>query len=67
MGGRRQHDPHNLVTVCWMYGPAPGMPACHDLVHQHKRVYLPLLEQVVGVPGITALQLKRWSERRARS
>ncbi len=64
MGGRRQHDPNNLVTVCWMYGPSPGTPACHDLVHSNKRLYLPLLEQVITIPGVTALQLRRWAKAR---
>jgi hypothetical protein len=60
MGGRRDHDPSNLVTVCWMYGPGKGLPPCHDLVHREKGTYLPLLEYVATHPGVTAFQLRRW-------
>lgn len=60
MGGRRDHDPSNLVTVCWMYGPGNGRPPCHDLVHREKSTYVPLLEYVATHPGLTALQLRRW-------
>lgn len=59
MGGRREHDLTNLITVCWMWGGN-----CHDLVHSNKSLWLPLLEQTVAVPGVTAMQLRRWSRRR---
>lgn len=58
MGGRREHDLTNLITVCWMWGGN-----CHDLVHSNKTLWLPLLEQTVAVPGVTALQLHRWARR----
>lgn len=60
MGGRRDHDPTNIVTVCWMYGPGKGIAPCHDLVHSNKGLYLPLLKHVVATPGITVMQLQRW-------
>jgi hypothetical protein len=58
MGGRREHDLTNLITVCWMWGGN-----CHDLVHSNKSLWLPLLERTVAVPGVTALQLRRWALR----
>jgi hypothetical protein len=64
MGGRREHSVGNLVTVCWMYGAADGMPACHDLVHGSKALYVPLLEAVITHPGVTVLSLMRWQNRR---
>ncbi len=66
MGGRRDHSLDNLVTVCWMYGPTPGQPSCHDLVHSNKHLWQPLLQQVIEVPGVTAFQLRRWSQARSR-
>lgn len=60
MGGRRDHDLNNLVTVCWMWSGN-----CHDLVHSNKGLYLPLLLQVIETPGITAMQLHRWQRARA--
>lgn len=59
MGGRREHDLSNLITVCWMWGGN-----CHDLVHSNKGLWLPLLERTVATPGVTALQLRRWAQRR---
>ncbi len=59
MGGRREHTLENLITVCWMWSGN-----CHDLVHAHKRLYLPLLEQLTVTPGVTAMQLRRWSRTR---
>lgn len=49
------HVPENLVTLHWMY-----WPRCHERAHAEKRVYQPLLLQVVQRPGVTALQLLRW-------
>lgn len=63
MGGRREHSLDNLITVCWMYGPTPGQPACHDLVHADKTLWQPLLIQAIANPGITARQLRRWAGR----
>ncbi len=61
MGGRRIHNPHEIVTVCWL----PGDGDCHQLVHSAKKVWQPLLLEVAQRSGITALQLKRWQRRRA--
>ena len=58
MGGRREHDLNNLITVCWMWGGN-----CHDLVHSNKGLWVPLLQQTLQRPGITALQLRRWQSR----
>lgn len=58
MGGKRTHTLDNLVTVCWMWGGN-----CHDLVHTQKLLYLPLLEEVIRTPGVTATQLRRWRHR----
>lgn len=61
MGGRRVHNPDEMITVCWMY---PGN--CHDMVHRHKRLWQPLLLEVVQRHrGMTAMQLKRWGDRAA--
>jgi 5-methylcytosine-specific restriction endonuclease McrA len=57
-GGRRVHNVDEIVTVCWMFGSD-----CHSLVHSNKKLWQPLLLQVVQTPGTTAMQLKRWSER----
>lgn len=59
MGGRRVHDPDEMVTVCWL-----GANSCHDLVHSRKRLWQPYLLAIVHRPGTTAMQLKRWSERK---
>lgn len=60
MGGRRVHDPAEIVTVCWL----PGDGDCHQLVHSRKRLWQPLLLEVAKRSGITALQLRRWQLRR---
>lgn len=60
MGGRREHGLDNLITVCWMWGGN-----CHDLVHSQKGLWLPLLERTITVPGVTAMQLRRWRQRRS--
>lgn len=59
MGGRREHDLNNLITVCWMWAGN-----CHDLVHARKGLWLPLLEQLTVTPGVTGFQLRRWQARR---
>lgn len=59
MGGRREHDLNNLITVCWMWGGN-----CHELVHSDKGLWVPLLEQTIVTPGVTAIQLRRWASRR---
>lgn len=59
MGGRRVHDPAEIVTVCWL----PGDGDCHQLVHGSKKTWQPLLLEVARRSGITALQLRRWQRR----
>ena len=59
MGGRRQHNLAEIVTVCWL----PGDGDCHQLVHSAKLVWQPLLLQAAQRPGVTAMQLKRWQRR----
>lgn len=61
MGGRRLHDPAEIVTVCWMWAGN-----CHDLVHGNKSLWQPLLLEVAQHRGVTAFQLKRWRERSTR-
>jgi hypothetical protein len=61
MGGRREHDLNNLISVCWMW---PGN--CHDRVHAQKRLWLPLLERLTITPGVTGMQLMRWQHSRRR-
>lgn len=63
-GGRRVHNPDEMVTIGWTF-PDKN---CHLIVHSSKRLWQPLLLEVVSKPGITALQLLRWKrneERRA--
>lgn len=55
MGGRRDHDLSNLISVCWMWAGN-----CHDRVHANKRLWLPVLEQLTITPAVTGLQLQRW-------
>lgn len=64
MGGRRVHDPDEIITVCWMWGGN-----CHDRVHTEKRRWQQILLDVAQRPGVTAFQLERWRRnniRRAR-
>lgn len=58
MGGRRQHDRHNLITLCHL----PGDNGCHLRVHSNKNLYQPLLEELIqDHPNhVTVLQLMRW-------
>lgn len=52
--------PSNLVTIGWLFDHD-----CHlDIVHRNKRIWQPLLLEVVDRPGVTALQLRRWSQAR---
>lgn len=46
------HELWNLVLLC---------ESCHRRAHSNKRVWQPLLLEVVKRPGITVLQLRRWS------
>jgi hypothetical protein len=59
MGGRRFHALENLVSVAWV----PGHD-CHRVVHSRKALWVPLLQEVVRRPGVTALQLRRWTQTR---
>lgn len=61
VGGRRHHALDNLVTVGWL-----GARDCHSVVHGDKRLWVPILQFVIAHPGVTGLQVLRWS-RRARS
>jgi 5-methylcytosine-specific restriction endonuclease McrA len=61
MGGRRHHDPAEMITVGWL----PGQD-CHSIVHSRKLLWQPLLLAVVGMRGVTAMQLKRWQTRERR-
>lgn len=58
MGGRRLHDPAEMITLGWL----PGDCQCHQRAHANKRLWQPLLLQVVKTPGVTALQLRRWQD-----
>lgn len=63
MGGRRVHDPAEIVTVCWL----PGDGNCHELVHSSKATWMPLLLLVAQRRSVTALQLRRWQQQRPRT
>lgn len=52
------HLASNLVTVHWMFAPR-----CHELVHQNKRLWQPILLEVVKHDGLTAFQVRRWTVR----
>lgn len=52
------HVAENLVTVHWMY-----WPRCHELVHGNKRLWQPILLEVVKHDGLYARQLLRWARR----
>ena len=57
MGGRRVHNPDEIVTLCWRH---------HAQVHRgQKAEWRELLLAVVQRRGITALQLQRWNRRRS--
>lgn len=61
MGGRRVHVTDKILTVCWLPGdPAYRSRPCHDVVHQQKGVWVPILLTVVSRPGVSAYQLRRW-------
>lgn len=62
MGGRRDHDLSNLVSLCWL----PGDGDCHSRAHSRKTHWQPLLAQVVAsANNVTALQLARWERRKS--
>lgn len=61
MGGRRLHELHNLVSLCWL----PYDNDCHQRAHSSKGLWQPFLAAVTTHPTkITAVQLKRWHARR---
>lgn len=59
MGGRRRHDPAEIMTVCWL----PGDGGCHDKLHGRKSYYQPYALRVLRSRGTTVLQLIRWEAR----
>jgi hypothetical protein len=64
MGGRRNHDLNNLVSLCWL----PGDNDCHARAHSRKGYWQEFLTAAIqGQPNVTAFQLVRWSQRRKRN
>lgn len=60
-GGR--HVPENLVTIGWAYGHD-----CHlTVVHANKRLWQPVLLEVVQHNGINGRQLLRWARQKGRA
>lgn len=60
MGGRRNHDPNNLVSLCWL----PGDNDCHMRAHSYKSYWQPYLAEVATAQRrTTAMQLARWDRR----
>lgn len=54
-GGKNVAD--NLIVVGWV-----PWHDCHlTVVHANKRLWQPLLKVVVQTPGVTALQVRRWT------
>lgn len=49
------HVIENLVTVHWMYDPR-----CHEVMHDNKRRWQPILQAIAMQPGVTAFQYARW-------
>lgn len=49
--------PSNLVTVGWL----PGHDCHLAVVHANKRVWQPIMKLVVQHPGVSGLQILRWS------
>lgn len=52
MGGKRLDVVEEMVVVD---------PRCHGLAHGRKLYWQPLLLEAARTPGVTALQLARWS------
>lgn len=56
MGGRRHHDPAEMVSLCWL----PGDNDCHLKAHSEKAFWQHLLLMTIQSPTrVTALQLAR--------
>lgn len=63
MGGRRNHELTNLISLCWL----PGDGDCHNRAHSRKGYWQPFLSEVVTRPSnCTAYQLARWAAREKR-
>lgn len=45
------HSPGNLICLCRRH---------HNLVHTNKRLYQPVLVELMQLPGATGIQLMRW-------
>ena len=54
--------PDNLIVVGWL----PGHDCHLPVVHANKRLWTPVLQQLIVTPGVTGYQLLRWSRRRGR-
>lgn len=48
---RNNHAPDNLITLCYR---------CHKVAHAHPATMRPALQEVLTLPGTTALQWLRW-------
>lgn len=58
MGGKRVHDPDEMLTVCWgMFGNG-----CHEALHRDKAKWQEAALLAVQNPGTTVLQVMRWSD-----
>lgn len=52
--------PSNLVTIGWL----PGHDCHLAIVHRSKRIWQPILLEVVEHPGVTAFAWRRWAQTR---
>lgn len=59
MGGRRRHHLDNLLTVGWLFEAD-----CHSIIHGDKGLWMPYALTAAVTPGVTMLQLRRWSAAR---
>jgi len=48
--------PSNLVVIGWL----PGHDCHIPIVHADKPTWQPILLEIAGRPGVTALQARRW-------
>ena len=46
----------NLITIGWL----PGHDCHLSVVHANKKLWQPILKQIVHMPGVTAYQVRRW-------
>lgn len=49
--------PSNLVVVGW----TPGHDCHLQIVHANKRLWQPIMQAAAVTPGVTGLQILRWS------